>query len=787
MRPLSNIQGGHELLNLTTGRIITRRKVTTIPMTPTVIATVEAMAAADGMKGLKMTTKTGHTLFDSTWTEGVHESDVDDESESDRDDESDDEDVEVDDDQDPNNLLQETIQAESPNNDDDSVEEVVEEENHDVEEEDDEVEEGGEEEEQDEVDEENHPHTQDQHQQEPRRSTRAAKPTSKYVSYKEGNFSQVQMEEYDLTEAKVIAMIICQFNERMEASTIHHGNQHLVTYSLKKGIQQFGERGRQSALKEMKQLHERRCFQPVQKESLTSTERKRALESLIFLTEKKDGSIKARHCANGSTQRDYISREDVSSPTVSTESTLLTSAIEAAEAREVATCDIPNAFIQTQVDKKDEDGNRTIMKIRGVLVDILCEMDPGYIEYVVMEGNQKVLYVHVLMAIYGLLVSAILFYKKLVGDLTKYGFKINPYDPCVANKMVQEKQMTVSWHVDDLKISHEETKIVDSFLEWIKKTYGSIGEVKTTRGKIHDYLGMKLDYTVKGQVSIDMVGYIESMVSNFPKDYMKGPTVASPWNENLFKVDESSPTLSKEMAELFHTITAQGLFACKRGRPDISPAVAYLTTRVHKPNHDDWLKLTRMMKYLRQTKDDCLTLRVDGSKKIKWYVDASFAVHPDFRSHTGAVMTMGSGAITSISRKQSLNSRSSTEAEVIAADDAVGPALWTKLFLDAQGYGVKENILFQDNKSAMLLEKNGRKSAGKRSRHLNIRFFFIKDQQEKGHIKISYCPTEEMVGDFMTKPLHGSKFQYFRQKIMNLPMPAQLMMLCCAQTNGQVN
>ena len=476
-----------------------------------------------------------------------------------------------------------------------------------------------------------------------------------------------------------------------------------------------------------------------------------------------------------------MSREDVSSPTVATESTMLTAVVEAQEGRDVATCDIPNAFVQTDVEKVDKHGNRTIMKIRGVLVDILCEIDPIYRDYVVMEGNQKVLYLHITKAIYGMLVSAMLFYKKLVKDLQNYGFVVNPYDPCVANKDVNGKQLTVSWHVDDLKSSHVDSKVNDSFIQWIKDTYGSIGEVKVTRGKIHEYLGMKLDYSVPGQVSIDMVDYVKSMVDNFPQEELTGGKVASPWNEHLFKVHEKSQRLDPAKAELFHTVTAQGLFACKRARPDISPAIAYLATRVQKSNQDDWAKLTRMMKFLKQTVKDRLTLRADGSGELKWYVDASFAVHPDFRSHTGAVMTMGKGAVTSLSRKQGMNTRSSTEAEVVAADEVVGPMLWTKLFLEHQGYPVRKNILFQDNRSAMLLEENGRKSAGKRSRHLNIRFFFVTDQKAKDNIQIEYCPTDLMKGDYMTKPLHGKKFVGFRQDIMNLPISAaaQLMMHAC--------
>jgi hypothetical protein len=133
---------------------------------------------------------------------------------------------------------------------------------------------------------------------------------------------------------------------------------------------------------------------------------------------------------------------------------MLTSVIEVAEERDVATCDIPNAFIQTEVQEVDKDGNRIIMKICSVLVDLLVKVVPDYEEFVVQEGSRKVLYLHVKKAIYGMLELALLFCKKLSRDLVKYGFDVNPYDPCVANKVCNKSQLTVSWHVDDLKISH---------------------------------------------------------------------------------------------------------------------------------------------------------------------------------------------------------------------------------------------------------------------------------------------------------------------------------------------
>jgi hypothetical protein len=319
--------------------------------------------------------------------------------------------------------------------------------------------------------------------------------------------------EYDSTDAHVIAMIMVQFNQRMSSTTTTNGQQYFTTYSLKKGLQKFGERGVAATNKEMQQMIDRTCFVPVEKNKLTEMEKKRAIESLIFLHEKGDGTVKARYCANGSTQRDYMQRDEVASPTVSTESTILTAVVEAAENCDVATADIPNAFCQTEHARVDKDGNRTIMKIRGPLVSLLCALQPEYRDYVVMESGSEVLYVHVLRAIYGLMISSLLFYKKLSHDLVQYGFKINPYDPCVANKTVKDKQLTVSWHIDDLKVSHADAARVDDFMAWVRETYGQIGTVKETRGKIQNYLGMTLDYEVPGQVTIDMVDYVESMCS----------------------------------------------------------------------------------------------------------------------------------------------------------------------------------------------------------------------------------------------------------------------------------
>ena len=110
-------------------------------------------------------------------------------------------------------------------------------------------------------------------------------------------------------------------------------------------------------------------------------------------------------------------------------------------------------------------------------------------------------------------------------------------------------------------------------------------------------------------------------------------------------------------------------------------------------------------------------------------------------------MSLRKGAIVSSSQKQKINTRSSTEAKVVPVNDMVGHIMWVRNFMEAQGIRVDEPVIFQDNQSAMLLEENGRESSGKRTRHMNIRYFFYKGPGKKGDIDIKYCPTEVMIDD----------------------------------------
>ena len=241
----------------------------------------------------------------------------------------------------------------------------------------------------------------------------------------------------------------------------------------------------------------------------------------------------------------------------------------------------------------------------------------------------------------------------------------------------------------------------------------------------------------------------------------------TPAASHLFKVREDATDLDDETAGVFHRFTAKKLFLTKRARPDIQTAVAFLTTRVSQPDEDDWKKLTRSMRYLRGTKHVHLKLTADRTNVVKWWVDGSHGIHPNCRGHTGAAQTLGKGVVYAQSTKQKINTKSSTETELVAVDDVIPQVLWTKNFLTAQGYENNNTILHQDNRSTILLEENGKASSTKRTKHISCRYFFVTDSIKRGQLKVEHCGTADMIADFFTKPLQGQAFHKFRKLILN--------------------
>ena len=275
-----------------------------------------------------------------------------------------------------------------------------------------------------------------------------------------------------------------------------------------------------------------------------------------------------------------------------------------------------------------------------------------------VENGKKVLYLIILKAIYGMLQASLLWYRKLRKDLQSVGFIFNVYDACVANRTKNKRQHTIRFHVDDILSSHVDPKVNDEFSKWGQSKYDDVKDVEVTRGKKPTFLCMVLDFGVPGVCHVIHEEHVEDIVSSWPEKLKQNDMVLTPALLNLFKKG-GVRLLSVDQNEIFHSVIVKALFIWHQSRPDVMPAVGILLGRVHNPNTDDWEKGRRLVRYLNCTRDFHLVLRYDGFNICKWHLDASFAVDPNFCSHSGGVMFVSDrgGSMAFGRTKQKLNTR----------------------------------------------------------------------------------------------------------------------------------
>ena len=374
--------------------------------------------------------------------------------------------------------------------------------------------------------------------------------------------------------------------------------------------------------------------------------------------------------------------------------------------------DVPNALMQTPLDTEDGD-ERAVMKIAGVSVDVLLNNDPDLCGgFAVHENGRKVPCVEVSRATCGVPVSAMPWRKKFRGDLEKEESAFNPCDPCAANRVVRGHQQTTRFHVDDVMSSHIDAKVNDEFEEWSNEMHGECGEVKSARGNKHGCLGMTFTCGfAKGEVKVDMVDCVKSMFEEFPIKFEKkkdnDKTITLSTTETFG--EDTSKKLAESERETVSQICCKRI-VCKqneRGRQDMQPVVSVLCARVKNPGQSCWSKPVRMMKFSSETCDDVSTSSaIWGWHDVEWCIDASFAVHLNFKSHTGACQAFegGKGTTQIVSAKQKPNTSNSTASELVGADQVLPLMLWTPLFLESQEHPAQSNKVHQDNKSTMLPE-----------------------------------------------------------------------------------
>jgi hypothetical protein len=539
---------------------------------------------------------------------------------------------------------------------------------------------------------------------------------------------------------------------------------HTLVMSVKNALMEHGQAAEDSVRKELQQMIDKQVWHPVDKKSLNDKQIKGIIRSSMFLKEKYDSTgkfekLKARLVANGNMQDKTIYGDNMSSPTSALSSVFAIAAIAGHEGRHVKTLDIGGAYLNADMHKTGID---VFMRLDGKMVDILCDMNDTYHKYKIKSEKGDYIIVNLDRALYGCVESAKLWYDDLKDTLYKAGYKVNALDECVFNRGEGKEQCTIALHVDDMIITCVNESTIVELISKLKERYTE--GVTVHEGPVVSYLGMTFDWSQPGQVKITQEGYITEMLNNSGVEGM----AKTPAADNLYEVREEVPLATEETSEWFHSQVAKALYLAKRTKPECLTAVAYLTTRVTKCNLDDVVKLIRLIKYIRRTKNTGIILKPGKEGiKIKSHIDAAYGVHEDGKSVTGCVTMIGeSGPIHAKSVKQKIVTKSSTESELVATSDSANQTLHLRQFLVEQGYPQEAAEIFQDNISCMNLLKKG-KSCSERTRHMSIRYFWLTEKIRKGEIKLTHIRTEDMCANVLTKPIQGAQYDRERRLLTN--------------------
>ena len=526
-----------------------------------------------------------------------------------------------------------------------------------------------------------------------------------------------------------------------------------MNITVKQALKTRGEEAEKVIMKELSQMVDERVWRPVHVHRLSAQDRGRIIRSQMFLKEKylptgQFEKLKARLVAGGNEQ-DKGLYEDLSSPTVSTSAVLTVLALAAHENRRIAVVDITGAYLNADMGTDIAVHMRLDPLISGLMMK-LCN------DYARFADERGCIVVRLQKALYGCIESAALWHDNQSETMRELGYEKNKHEECVFNRRTKEgTQCTVALHVDDLLITSASGQLIDELCAGLRLKYG---EVTRSDGPVVNYLGMTFDLRVKGEAKVTMKGYIQDALD------ASGTTglAASPAIDQLFNVRDTAHVSEEERVK-FHSMVAKLLYLAKRTKPECLTAVSFLATRVTRCTADDIGKLTRLVRYIRRTKDRGVVL-IPGllGIQVRVFVDAAFGVHADCRSHTGSCVVIGdTGAVHCRSSKQTSATKSSTEAELMAVSDSANQGLYLRHFLRDQGHDTGPVTIYQDNTSTIALLARGRPGA-ERSRHIDIRHFWLHDKVKDKEAIIVHLGTKEMYANVLTKPLQGKQFAYKR-------------------------
>jgi hypothetical protein len=519
--------------------------------------------------------------------------------------------------------------------------------------------------------------------------------------------------------------------------------------SYKKASEKHGDIAFDAGEKEISGMLAKDIFEPVYWDSLSQDMKDKTIRSFTFYKEKfkVDGSLdklKARMVAQGQLV-DKSTLGDISAPTPGLEAIFLMHALAAQLGYRVAVMDIPSAFLHSQL----PEDQRLPMIISKDETAIIVKLKPEWSKYVRRDGT---LVVMVIGSLYGLPQAPQIFNADLSAAMFSLGYRQCAGDACIFVRYGEnDDRSIVAVHVDDLLHIYNSDQFQTELFEMISKKF-SVPTVSIDNEGIH--LGIEFLYDREDRsVRLTMYKYIQKLL----QDFRITSGASTPTTADFMTVDESSPPYDqRDYASRLMSL----YYLAARVRKDILFPLTFLASRIHDCRVADAQKLDRVFRFVYATQSRGIVLRTRGTRLV-FSIDASYAIHPNSRSHSGLYVTLGGvptstpfagGPVWCRSIIQRLVSYSSYEAEITSLHQSRDLIIYLRELLSDFGFDQDEpSLVLEDNMASISAINQGERFRG-RATHVNVRVHGFAQLIEAGAVEIVYCPTEIMLADGLTKP-----------------------------------
>jgi len=472
--------------------------------------------------------------------------------------------------------------------------------------------------------------------------------------------------------------------------------------------------------------------------------------------------LKARLCADGRREDMSMFMEgDLEAPTVAITSLFSILSIAGAKNQHIMTFDIGQAFLNADIT------NEVYVRLPKQIAELLLKIRPDYEKFLTDKGE---LVLRLNKALYGTREAAKLWYDHFANILTtKSGYIKSDLDDCVFHRFNADgTKSTILLHVDDGIVIADRIEDLKELAAHLEHEFD--GKLEWKIDTVHKYLGMMIRQ-LPDRIEVSMEQYTKDIIEEFNVT-KKSRVPAAP---DLFSINDNSELLPEEVRKKFHRGVAKILFLACRTRPDILCATIFCCRRVKKATVEDWGKFLHILRYLNHTSHLCLILggNDNGVAELGIYADAAQGVNRGGQSQSGILVTLGRGSAYAKSARQKAIAISSFEAEVYSLSTVIPTGLWIQDFIAECGYAneATPGTIYEDNKAAIHAIKAGKTNSDK-TRHIRIRKLFTKQFLDSGRLIMTYCPTQEMIADILTKPLQGELFEKLRDLILGYTVPS---------------